>query len=126
MADEPVPIDEQIAAVKNQKDYWLEKSVYPGDRKHAERQHDIWFAVLATLEAQPAQNPCAKIFDHKWLDPVCVENGCQSLFLPALLAVAEAARDYTQSRNSLGLWDRAKLHRLEDTLAALPPAPDKE
>lgn len=24
-------------------------------------------------------NPCAKIFDHKWLDPECVETGCQSL-----------------------------------------------
>lgn len=26
-----------------------------------------------------AENPCAKIFDHKWLDPECVEIGCQSL-----------------------------------------------
>jgi len=26
-------------------------------------------------------NLCAKIFDHKWLDPVCVETGCQSLVL---------------------------------------------
>jgi hypothetical protein len=25
------------------------------------------------------ENPCAKIFDHKWLDPQCVESGCQSL-----------------------------------------------
>lgn len=24
-------------------------------------------------------NPCDKIFDHKWLDPECVEGGCQSL-----------------------------------------------
>jgi hypothetical protein len=26
-------------------------------------------------------NPCAKIFDHKWLDPKCVNGGCQSLVL---------------------------------------------
>lgn len=32
-----------------------------------------------------AENPCAKIFDHKWLDPECVETGCQSL-LPRRLA----------------------------------------
>lgn len=25
------------------------------------------------------RNPCDKIFDHKWLDPECVETGCQSL-----------------------------------------------
>jgi hypothetical protein len=29
-------------------------------------------------------NPCAKIFDHKWLDPECVETGCRSLFLKRL------------------------------------------
>lgn len=26
-------------------------------------------------------NPCAKIFTHKWLDPQCVEDGCQSIAL---------------------------------------------
>lgn len=30
--------------------------------------------IVAALD-----NPCAKIFDHKWLDPECVETGCQSL-----------------------------------------------
>lgn len=33
------------------------------------------------LAAVPVPNLCAKIFDHKWLDPVCVEKGCQSLVL---------------------------------------------
>jgi predicted kinase len=28
-------------------------------------------------------NPCQKIFRHKWLDPNCVEKGCQSLALGA-------------------------------------------
>lgn len=45
-------------------------------------------------------NPCAKIFDHKWLDPVCVEGGCQSLFLKHArerIGVLEAAlRDVLQ------------------------------
>ena len=32
-----------------------------------------------------SENPCNKIFDHKWLDPGCVEDGCKSL-LPRALA----------------------------------------
>lgn len=26
-------------------------------------------------------NPADKILDHKWLDPACIELGCQSLVL---------------------------------------------
>jgi hypothetical protein len=26
-----------------------------------------------------SRNPCSGIFDHKWLDPICVASGCQSL-----------------------------------------------
>lgn len=33
---------------------------------------------LAARTPEPG-NPCAKIFDHKWLDPECVETGCKSL-----------------------------------------------
>jgi hypothetical protein len=36
------------------------------------------------IEALEAENKAmreAGIFDHKWLDPACVDNGCQSLFL---------------------------------------------
>src|ERR1051326_6936949 len=41
-------------------------------------------AMAAELDALMASraNPCAKILDHKWLDPECVESGCQSLVLP--------------------------------------------
>lgn len=38
-------------------------------------------ALLSELDRLEALNPCAKIFDHKWLDPECVEGGCQSLLL---------------------------------------------
>lgn len=35
-------------------------------------------------------NPCAKVLDHKWLDPVCVEGGCQSLLIKQLIEALEA------------------------------------
>ena len=38
--------------------------------------------IEAELErVRAVSNPCSKIFTHKWLDPECVENGCQSLKL---------------------------------------------
>ena len=39
--------------------------------------------ILSAIERAVAwsKNPCSKIFDHKWLDPKCVENGCQSLLI---------------------------------------------
>lgn len=33
------------------------------------------------ISALSRKNPCAGILDHKWLDPVCVARGCQSLAL---------------------------------------------
>ena len=38
---------------------------------------------MKTLHEAAQTNPCAKILAHKWLDPRCVENGCQSLAAPA-------------------------------------------
>lgn len=32
-------------------------------------------------DSDVGQNPCAKIFEHKYLDPYCVEHGCSSLIL---------------------------------------------
>jgi hypothetical protein len=44
-------------------------------------RYDIARALDAAKAAGEARatNPCAKIFDHKWLDPACVESGCKSL-----------------------------------------------
>ena len=63
----------------------------------AKRERDVWYArynelsgvkdrqlndLQAELErVRAVSNPCSKIFTHKWLDPECVENGCQSLKL---------------------------------------------
>lgn len=41
----------------------------------------------AASSPAPAVQPCAKIFDHKWLDPECVESGCQSLVVAELVDV---------------------------------------
>lgn len=55
--------------------------------KPADELNNVWRFVADALLAAAFSlagdgvNPCAKIFDHKWLDPVCVEDGCQSLFL---------------------------------------------
>lgn len=40
---------------------------------------DKTLAETAQSIVRSISNPCAKIFDHKWLDPECVETGCQSL-----------------------------------------------
>ena len=68
-------------------------------------QDDIehWAARNAGIEyayaAPPAQpNPCAKIFEHKWLDPQCVEKGCQSL-APTAQPLSEA-----QERAAFDAW----------------------
>jgi len=37
------------------------------------------FEVLILARAAMKWNPCHGIFDHKWLDPYCVERGCVSL-----------------------------------------------
>ncbi len=42
-----------------------------------ERYEKVMRAALNEV-LRPA-NPCDKIFDHKWLDPHCVQNGCRSL-----------------------------------------------
>jgi hypothetical protein len=36
-------------------------------------------ATIDILASLATPNPCAKIFMHKWLDPKCVDRGCQSL-----------------------------------------------
>lgn len=36
-------------------------------------------ATLAPAPGAVGQSLCGRIFDHKWLDPICVEDGCQSL-----------------------------------------------
>lgn len=43
------------------------------------------FARHRLAAREEAQNPCAGIFDHKWLDMACVANGCQSLLLKSLM-----------------------------------------
>ena len=43
------------------------------------KERDELKAELERVRA--VSNPCSKIFTHKWLDPECVENGCQSLKL---------------------------------------------
>lgn len=64
-------------------------------------------------------NPCSKILGHKWLDPVCVEDGCCSLMLGnALKAYVKAQRRMLErwseaneaKRNEL--W--RELHACED------------
>jgi hypothetical protein len=54
------------------------RCAYPGTPE------DIWTNEAVHMlrryrDATPTANPCAKIFEHKWLDPHCVEHGCQSL-----------------------------------------------
>lgn len=52
------------------------------------------------LKGNAAINPCQKIFDHKHLDPECVDHGCKSLCLPtdrearALLAAIDIAKAF--------------------------------
>lgn len=59
-----------------------------GIANHTERAKDVLESIRNANLAVPQpskvvdyQNPCAKIFTHKWLDPQCVENGCQSIAL---------------------------------------------
>lgn len=50
------------------------------------------------------ENPCAKIFTHKWLDPQCVENGCQSIAL------------WAKHNSAVTTGDRAYLDGVRDGL----------
>jgi ribA/ribD-fused uncharacterized protein len=56
--------------------------------------------LRASLSA-PAVQPCAKIFDHKWLDPNCVESGCQSLVAAEAVAeLVEALREFLNAEGA--------------------------
>ncbi|MEA3044530.1 MAG: hypothetical protein QOH47_2368 [Sphingomonadales bacterium] len=76
------------------------------------------------------QNPCAKIFDHKWLSPECVETGCRSLILEHALAAYLKAQCRMLERWSEGgkavqqeLW--RNLHACEAAARnALHPEPE--
>ena len=41
-------------------------------------------------------NPADKILDHKWLDPVCIESGCQSLKLQEVAAFLDGHAGYLE------------------------------
>lgn len=51
--------------------------------------------------ATQAKNPCDEIFDHKWLDPVCVGKGCQSLVLGGNLEKAQKEIEIWRRENGL-------------------------
>jgi hypothetical protein len=51
------------------------------------------------LRGLAAENPGAKIFEHKWLNPNCIENGCQS---PAPTGVAPVASGGSPVADELG------------------------
>jgi hypothetical protein len=61
---------------------------------HQRRMSELEAALSAAKKEaeelrKKRENPCSKIFDHKWLDPECVESGCKSLRAES----AEAERD---------------------------------
>lgn len=68
------------------------------------------------------RNLCAKIFDHKWLDPECVETGCQSLLprrLAEEIAVMEPPAEAHSSAWLLGFCRARKMaaaHILADAI----------
>jgi hypothetical protein len=54
------------------------------------RKEEVLYEAAEALERYEASgqnetDPSIRITDHKWLDPKCVECGCQSLFLRELL-----------------------------------------
>ena len=62
----------------------------------------------AHLREQSATDFRTQIFEHKWLDPQCVESGCQSLFLK-------------HARAELATL-RARLAEVEEKLKSQEPA----
>lgn len=67
-------------------------------------------------------NPCRKIFDHKWLDPECVENGCQLLKVDdEKAAYLEGVRDGLEQAFRI---INAKAGKFPDTIRAIRVAID--
>lgn len=64
-------------------------------------------------------NPCTKIFDHKWLDPVCVEDGCQSLFLVQALDVLKRLALIARTSGGTAGPDAALMAALDEAEALL-------
>ena len=60
-------------------------------------------------------NPCDKIFAHKWLDPQCVESGCQSLRIKELQGHKEEADRHIKTIAEL----RHEIDQLTGSKAAL-------
>ena len=56
--------------------------------------------VAALTAAAQVGNPCDSIFDHKWLDPKCVADGCQSRALVA--ATIERCAQVAENHHASG------------------------
>src|SRR5262245_415915 len=68
---------------------------------------------------EPEKSPRHEIFSHKWLDPVCVGNGCQSLFLKeAKEQLVSQAAEIDRLKHRLDLLGDVP-SPTEDTLFAL-------
>jgi hypothetical protein len=56
-------------------------------------------------------NPAEKIFDHMWLDPVCIESGCQSLLLGQECNTRAAAQVYLADFLAAAKHEASKLRK---------------
>src|SRR5262245_25270861 len=65
--------------------------------------------AIANLLAK-REKPCARVFEHKFMDPVCVEFGCQSLKIGSMSA--ETAKkilgDAIKPDGSLNMWNEGE------------------
>lgn len=71
-------------------------------------------AAISAMHPQERENPSAAIFDHKWLDPVCVESGCRSLVLERALAAYRTAQ-----RRMLERWSEVSPEKQQELWQAL-------
>ena len=100
------------------KEGWLKSDV---DRAH-ERHNELADKDARIRELEDQRSTIDKICEHKWLDPQCIEAGCQSLVLRGQRN--EAIEELTAALEVIDAERNARISELEAALETLLDAFD--
>lgn len=136
-AIEATPAERALYDERYKADHAAERAMFRAAISFANDADEIGFSNIlarAALTAIPSRgerrNPCAGIFDHKWLDAQCVATGCQSLVLGEALREAVIAAYIQGAMDVHNNWQEDRdpdfTEAAHDYASSLPKAPSEE
>jgi hypothetical protein len=94
---------------------------YAAALPHLRAARSAYLAAISGME-----NPCDKIFSHKWLDPACVHRGCQSLFFAEAVDRLKALAFMARTSGGTAGPDDALMRACDEAEAFLVRAHDRD